>query len=71
MTDQEELRDDVPPEPEDKTGQMGDLDWQEEERREEELPDEERAPTEVELPEEEHAPEERPVDPPVGPPLVP
>jgi hypothetical protein len=49
-----------------------DLEWSEEGRREEELPDEERVPSEVEeLPEEEHAPEERPTDPPVGPPLVP
>jgi hypothetical protein len=43
-----------------------------EERREEELPDEERAPdSEVERPEEENAPEERPSDYPVGPPLTP
>ena len=43
-----------------------------EERREEELPDEERVPdSEVELPEEEQAPEERPSDFPVGPPLTP
>ncbi|HET8874588.1 MAG TPA: hypothetical protein VFM83_12970 [Gaiellaceae bacterium] len=48
-----------------------DLEWSEEGRREEELPDDERVPSEVELPEEEHAPEERPTDPPVGPPLVP
>ena len=48
-----------------------DLDWNEEGRREEELPDDERVPSEVEPPEEEHAPEERPSDPPVGPPLTP
>lgn len=49
-----------------------DLDWNEEGRREEELPDDERVPTsEVELPEEERAPEERPADPPGGLPLIP
>jgi hypothetical protein len=48
-----------------------DLDWSEEGRREEELPDDERVPSEVEPSEEEHAPEERPTDPPVGPPLTP
>jgi hypothetical protein len=47
-----------------------------EERREEELPDEERLHPEVEHPgdpewEEERPPEERPADPPVGPPLTP
>jgi hypothetical protein len=48
-----------------------DLEWSEEGRREEELPDDERVPSEVEPAEEEHAPEERPTDPPVGPPLTP
>src|SRR5512132_168838 len=48
-----------------------DLDWNEEGRREEELPDDERVPSGVEPPEEEHAPAERPADPPVGPPLTP
>lgn len=47
-----------------------DLDWDEEGRREEELPDDERVPRAEPL-EEEHAPEERPADPPVGPPLTP
>jgi hypothetical protein len=47
-----------------------------EERRQEELPDEERLHTEVEEPgdpaqPEEPVPEERPTDPPVGPPLTP
>jgi hypothetical protein len=47
-----------------------------EERREEELPDEERLRPDVEQPgdpeqREERAPEERPADPPVGPPLTP
>ncbi|MGH3052768.1 MAG: hypothetical protein ACRDM8_07380 [Gaiellaceae bacterium] len=48
----------------------------EEERREDELPDEERLHPVVEQPGdpeeyEERAPEERPADPPVGPPVIP